>query len=157
MIDIIARTRSVIRVAGQNLRSRPYRPACTIGLMALWDYLFDSEYKQRSDISTLQASTGAAAAQSGRTAQTVHSLRRRVDQQDLLIEALFRIVKDKGLAGDVEIRETIAQIDLEDGVEDGRIGRDRTKKAPKCPDCERPVSRKRTHCVYCNAALTARK
>lgn len=123
--------------------------------MALWDYLFDSEYKQRDDISMLQASTGVAAEQSGRNAKTMQSLRRRVDQQDLLIEALFRIVKDKGLVGDVDIRQTIAQIDLEDGVEDGKIGRDRTKRAPKCPTCQRPVNRKRTHCVYCNAALAA--
>ena len=121
--------------------------------MALWDYLFDSEYKQRDDINTLQASTGLAAEQSGRNARTLQSLQRRVDQQDLLIEALFRIVKDKGLVRDVEIRETIAQIDLEDGVEDGKMGRNRTKKAPKCPNCERPVNRKRTHCVYCNTAL----
>ena len=79
--------------------------------------------------------------------------------QELLIETLYRIVIDKGLVTEEQFKDLVAQIDLEDGYEDEKIGGDRTRKAPKCSNCEKPINPKRSHCVYCNAEIpeSARK
>lgn len=78
---------------------------------------------------------------------------RRLDRTELLLEAVVRVVRDRNLVSEEAIRELIAQIDLEDGVEDGRIGQDRSARAPKCHSCGRPVNPRRTQCVYCHVEL----
>ena len=78
---------------------------------------------------------------------------RRVDRAELIIEALSRILRERALVSEEALRELVVQIDLEDGVEDGRIGQDRSARAPKCSACGRPVNTRRTHCVYCHSEI----
>lgn len=121
--------------------------------VSFWDHLFDNDYKQRDDIEALSAISTEQAIESGATRRRLEKLSQRVDRNELLNEALFRWFEaEHGLTAE-RFRELIVQIDLEDGVEDGRIGKDKTKRAPKCPSCARPVSRKRSQCVYCGADL----
>jgi hypothetical protein len=123
--------------------------------MSLWDYLFDSEYKQRDDINSLRAAAGAVAGTASSTSRKVDALRQRIDRQELLLETMYRALIGRNVVTEEEFKDLVAQVDLEDGFEDGKIGADRVARAPKCPNCEKPVSRKRPHCVYCNAELPA--
>ena len=71
-------------------------------------------------------------------AQKLDQLQRRVDRAELLLESLYRVVADKDLVSADEFRLMVARVDLEDGVEDGRIGPDRNRRAPKCRECSAP-------------------
>jgi hypothetical protein len=125
--------------------------------MSLWKYLFDNEWRQREDIELLRASTETTQTEAQRAAQKIDRLERRVDRAELLLESLYRLVSEKNLVTADEFRLMVARVDLEDGIEDGRIGPDRNRRAPKCVECKRAVNRKRTHCVFCGAEVKPRK
>ena len=112
--------------------------------------MFDNEYRQRDDIDDLKEQVSEVI----RERPTDHSgslreLRRRIDQLELMIETLYAHMESKGDIDREQFAELMIQTDLADGVEDGRIGRDRSKRAPKCTSCEKPVSRKRDECIFC--------
>jgi soluble cytochrome b562 len=122
--------------------------------MSLWKHLFDSEYRQRRDIEELRHRMDAAAADTPDDQRDeVRALRRRVDQLELMVEALFGHLESKGELDREGFAKLMVQIDLADGVEDGKIGEDRSERARKCDECGRPVGRKRSECVYCGAAV----
>ena len=125
--------------------------------MSLWKYLFDNEWRQREDIELLRVSTATSQTEASRTAKKLDQLQRRVDRTELLLESLYRLVSEKNLVTVDEFRLMVARVDLEDGIEDGRIGPDRNRRAPKCPECNRAVNRKRTHCVFCGAEVKPKK
>ena len=93
--------------------------------MPLWDFLFDSDQKQRQDIDAVE---------------------RRAESN---AETLQRLAELKGQVTREELSLMIQRLDLADGVEDGRIGPDRSSLAPKCPFCGRPVNPQRETCIYC--------
>jgi hypothetical protein len=125
--------------------------------MSLWKYLFDTEWRQREDIELLRASAGTSQTEAQKTAKKLDHLQRRVDRAELLLESLYRLVSEKNVVTADEFRLMVARVDLEDGIEDGRIGPDRNRRAPKCPECSRAINRKRTHCVFCGAEVKPRK
>jgi len=127
-----------------------------LAAMALWDYLFDSEYKQRDDIESLKATAGSAVASTSSLERRVGKLTERLGRLELTVEGVYRALESKGHITTEEFRDLLVQIDLEDGREDGRIGVDRSAKAPSCPACSRPINPKRTHCVFCHAELPER-
>ncbi len=124
--------------------------------MGLWDYLFDSEYKQRDDIESLKVAAGSTAVSTGSLERRVGKLTQRLGRLELTVEGVYRALESKGHITTEEFRDLLVQIDLEDGREDGRIGDDRSAKAPSCPACSRPINPKRTHCVFCQAELPER-
>lgn len=118
------------------------------------DFLFDSDYKQRRDLTVLQDESAVTTSTIDRVSSDLIALRLRVDRAELAAEAMFRLMQEKGLLTADELRTFIARVDLEDGREDDAIGPDQSASAPKCPHCERPANfRRRTHCVYCGGAL----
>lgn len=122
--------------------------------MGIMDFLFDSEYKQRRDLLSLQDTSTVTTGTVDRVSSDLIALRLRVDRAELAAEAMFRLMQAKGMLTADELRAEIARVDLEDGREDGAMGEDKSADAPKCPSCARPANfRRRTHCVYCSAAL----
>lgn len=119
-----------------------------------FDFLYDYPYRSlQEEVEGLRQGNIAAGNRAGAAARKTRSLETRLEQQELLLEALVRGILDRGLMTREEIQDLVAQADLEDGVEDGRMGPSRIKKAPKCGTCERPVNPKREHCVYCGAEV----
>lgn len=118
--------------------------------MGILDHLFDSDYRQREDIEELREQVSEAARdRPADTSSSVRTLRKRVDQLELMLEALYAHMENKGDIDREKLSDLMIQVDLADGVEDGRIGGDRTKRAPQCTKCSKPVSRKRAECVWC--------
>ena len=122
--------------------------------MSFWDYIFDNEYKQRDDIEALKASVAANASIGDPLRRNIHHLADRFNRQELLLTALISYLKDKNLLDQEEFANHMIRVDLADGVEDGRIGHDKSKEAPKCPFCDRPRNPKRDQCVYCGEEIT---
>lgn len=113
------------------------------------EFLFDSEYKQRSDIEQLKQ----AALSAPDPSRLIRPLQQRVDRLELLCKALTELIISKGVATAEELSVVAQQLDLEDGREDGKISARARKKGPRCTNCDRFVNPKREHCVYCNAAI----
>lgn len=91
-------------------------------------------------------------AQAGaREAQTdVVRLEREVERLLIVTEALWSIVRDRHGLTDDDLDRTIREIDLRDGKLDGKLARGEAKK---CPECDRPLPRSKSFCLYCGAAV----
>jgi len=113
------------------------------------DFLFDNEYKQRKDIERIKAQVDAAPD----PMRIVEPLAQRVDRLELLCKSLTELIVTKGLATREELSVVTQQLDLADGVEDGKISSRVRKTAPRCASCGRFVNPRRDTCVYCHAAV----
>ncbi len=113
------------------------------------EFLFDSEYQQRSDIEGLKRTILEAPD----VARLMAPLVDRVDRLELLCKALTELVISKGVASREELSVVTQQLDLADGVEDGKISSRVRKKAPRCASCGRFINPRRDHCVYCHAIV----
>jgi hypothetical protein len=120
-----------------------------------WQYLFDSEAQQRSDIESLKRSAHIASDTIDDAITRAMEAHQRIARLELTVEALIRLLELRGGLARQELALMIQQIDLADGVEDGRIGPDRTASARRCEQCARPLNPKRSSCIYCGAAISA--
>jgi hypothetical protein len=72
-----------------------------------------------------------------------------VGRLNLVVEALVRLVVRKGLAKPAELAELLAQIDREDGVEDGQLKTHRSDVPEWCDECEARIAPGWTSCAFC--------
>jgi hypothetical protein len=79
------------------------------------------------------------------------AIERRLDRLTLIAQALWEILRDRAELQDAELIDKIAEIDLRDGTQDGKISR----QILDCPACRRKVSNKRAFCLYCGAQITS--
>jgi len=123
----------------------------------LWKHLFDSEWKQRDDIESVQSSVTSAMHDNVRLSRQLRAAEDKVERLELVVEALVTVLELRGGLDRQELALAIERIDLEDGVVDGRMGPDRTANAPKCAACGRPVNPQREACLFCGGARDASK
>ena len=114
------------------------------------EFLFDNEYSQRKDIERLEQQV----LEMPDASRMVEPLLQRVDRLELLCKALTELVVSKGIATREELSVVTQQLDLADGVEDGKISARVRKSAPRCSSCGRFVNPRREHCVYCHADVS---
>ncbi len=113
------------------------------------EFLFDNEYSQRKDIERIKEQILDAP----HPADAIAPLVERVDRLELLCKSLTELIVSKGLASREELSVVTQQLDLADGVEDGRIGSRVLKTGPRCTNCGRFVNPRRSSCVYCHAVV----
>ena len=79
--------------------------------------------------------------------ESVADLQARVDTLVMVNMAMWSLLRDKtGLTED-DLMERVREVDLADGVEDGKV----TKNVVKCVSCERVMARRHSKCLYCGA------
>ncbi len=86
-----------------------------------------------------------AKTQSTNTALELRTLRSQFFRTQLACEALWSLVQERLELTDEELRDRMAQLDLEDGVADGR----RKHPPQSCPRCQRTFGRHWMQCLYC--------
>ena len=91
----------------------------------------------------------AAGGSAGSTAGEFHDVNERVDRLILVVDAMWSLLKDSGWT-DQQLQERLTQIDLVDGVEDGR----RTPKPIRCTKCDSMVEAGRSSCAFCGVAVS---
>ncbi len=123
--------------------------------MSIWEYLFDSDYTQRNDIGALQGQVQSSGAWLAELQRQLHKTQQRADRLELVLEALVQLLETRGSLGREELEIMVQRVDLADGVEDGRIGPDKSATATKCPLCGRPLNPERGACIYCGQNVTA--
>lgn len=73
------------------------------------------------------------------------SLEEKVDKLALICRAVWEIVRDHYGLSDDDLLNKVKEIDLLDGVLDGKV----TPSPKTCPKCGRVVSRRHMRCIYC--------
>lgn len=113
------------------------------------DFFTPLEVRNRNELMRI-----AAEIDSGPSAVEVQ---RRLETQnqrlELMVKALSELLVAKAVISRAELSVMLRQVDLEDGVEDGRLRQRAKRNAPKCGHCHRHINPKRTHCVYCGETL----
>ena len=101
--------------------------------------------------SSSMASRDAARAGSkvDRLAQENKILHNSLEKSMLICEALWELLRDRAKLTDEDLHKKIYEIDMRDGVCDGK----NVRKAVECPDCGRKVSPRHAACIYCGRVI----
>jgi len=75
----------------------------------------------------------------------IRELEHHIARLSLLNQALWELVRDRIKATDADLEQLAREIDLRDGVEDGKI----SHSAVECPTCGRITTSKHWKCIYC--------
>lgn len=75
----------------------------------------------------------------------VRGLQQEVERLKLLNQALWELIRDRTDLTDAALTEKAQEVDLRDGMEDGRMSHTRLK----CPKCGRVSSSRHWRCLYC--------
>jgi hypothetical protein len=76
-------------------------------------------------------------------------LQSQIDGLLLLTQAMWELMQERSGLSEEDLRQRMEEIDLRDGVRDGRMGPAKVS----CPSCNRTNNDRRTHCIYCGSAL----
>jgi len=130
--------------------------------MSVFKYIFDSDWSQRSDIETLKEQNAKLAdrLRSKRSRESEHDARiedleQEVGELALVCKTLMQVLLENHVCTGQDIETMLKQIDRADGVEDGRITKERPAEIKECPQCGRPAQHHHTRCVYCGQQYTA--
>ena len=128
-------------------------------MSSVLNYMFDNDWIQRADIDNLQASAAAMRSRFARESGRVGDLEDQVAQLTLLNEALLRILEKKGVFARDEFRALLVEVDLEDGVHDGKLSRPAPKSAGQgarqavCRFCRSANDPANKFCAHCRRPL----
>ena len=81
--------------------------------------------------------------------RSAEQLEARLDRALLTMEAMWSLLRDKLGTTDEELLGRVVDIDLSDGVLDGKVRR----PALQCPQCERRIPRRFARCMYCGCEI----
>lgn len=98
--------------------------------------------RQAQQASVEVSSAKNAAREARREAESVEE---KLDRALIACEAMWSLVRDKLGVTDMELLDRITEIDLSDGVLDGKV-----RRTPvTCPKCSRVIARRFKRCIYC--------
>ncbi|MCE9634663.1 MAG: hypothetical protein K8T90_03070 [Planctomycetes bacterium] len=110
------------------------------------DVFIDVDQYRR--IGEAQSDANSSVRKVARLDQRIAELERRVDRQALASQALWEILRERLGLTDAVIFDKMTEIDLRDGVADGRI----SPRVSRCAGCGRAVNSARPKCIYCGKA-----
>lgn len=84
-----------------------------------------------------------AASQEARS--DITELEERMDKLQLVCMAMWEVIKDKTDMTEVDLMTKVQEIDLRDGIVDGKV----TRTVKDCPKCRRRMSPRHKRCLYC--------
>lgn len=79
----------------------------------------------------------------------IERLDHKINGLALACQALWEILKENTELSEAVLADRMQQIDLRDGVADGKI----THTVIECPKCGRKTTRRRTRCMYCSEPI----
>ncbi|MCD0460378.1 hypothetical protein [Roseiconus lacunae] len=108
--------------------------------MDLWNFLFDSDYKQRVDIESLRTTSRDYRRDKLRHRRElddqsvrIEELEEQVGELALLCRTLLTTLRESGAIDPKQFETVMREIDLEDGVEDGKITRNQSDDDDSVP------------------------
>lgn len=115
--------------------------------MGLINWVWDYHQHKRIGDAQAEARLGASSAESAKS--QVEELGAAVDRLTLANQAMWELLREKSGLSDADLASRVEEIDMRDGVRDGRVAR----SIANCPECGRPNRDGRQQCIYCGTAL----
>lgn len=106
------------------------------------------ELHQQRRIGEAQADARTSEMKARDVGHQVQVLQQSIEKLALVNAAMWSLLQEKGGLKDEDLANRMQEIDIQDGVADGRIG---SGKPPPCAKCHRPMSRTHERCMYCGA------
>ncbi|HEV8378141.1 MAG TPA: hypothetical protein VGP99_04775 [Tepidisphaeraceae bacterium] len=106
------------------------------------------ELNQQRRIGEAQADARNSEARARDLDHQVELLQQAIEKLALVNAAMWSLLQQKAGLKDEELANRMQQIDMQDGVADGRIS---PQRAMACAKCHRPLSRTHERCMYCGA------
>ena len=97
--------------------------------------------------SHMGSNTGAAEASADRASRSAEAVGDRLERALLTMEAMWTLLRERLGASDAELVDRIVEIDLSDGILDGKVRR----PALDCHACKRKIPHRFPRCMYCGA------
>ncbi|TLD69669.1 hypothetical protein FEM03_17080 [Phragmitibacter flavus] len=107
------------------------------------------EVHQQGQIHSAQQQADRAARKTDGFADDLKQLRRHVDRLSLACQSLWELVKERTDLTEADIEQRMLDIDLRDGVQDGKIG----MQIIDCPQCHSKTNSRRQTCIMCGTEL----
>jgi hypothetical protein len=73
----------------------------------------------------------------------------RIDELAIIIRGMWALMEEQGVTPE-QLMAKIEEIDLEDGIADGKI----TQRPTSCPSCDAKVAAGLSSCQYCGASVS---
>lgn len=100
------------------------------------------------ELGSLQADSDRRITNAG---DRVRDLEQRYERMRLVTTALWQLLKAHTGLTDADLKKYIEQVDLSDGVKDGKLTRN--KGAMDCPHCSRRILQSAVICAWCGTKL----
>ena len=104
---------------------------------------------QQMGVAEAQRSAQSAKNRAGRAESRLIAMDEKIERLSLACQALWELLRDSTEITEEDILNTMSEIDIRDGVADGKI----TTVVLLCPGCGRRGNSKRTTCLYCGHEL----
>lgn len=101
------------------------------------------------ELENIRSKASSAESKARSTELDINRLAARVESLTLTCQAMWELVREQTALTDDDIQERMKQIDLRDGVQDGRLKVTMTE----CPACGRVTNSRRRICMYCGEAV----
>lgn len=124
--------------------------------MSIAHYLFDHDWLQRSDIEDLKQQAARLESRQRRDRELyerVEELEQDVGELALLCKTLMNLLLEHQVCTGKQLEDMMRQVDLEDGVADGKITKASSSQERKCPQCGHKVYAGKPNCMYCGFLL----
>ena len=106
------------------------------------------ELNQQRRIGEVQAEARNSEMRTRDVQRDVELLQQSVEKLALVNAAMWSLLQEKAGLKNEDLANRMQQIDMQDGVADGRIS---PQSAMVCAKCQRPLSRTHERCMYCGA------
>lgn len=84
-----------------------------------------------------------------RTDEHIRILEGKIESLSLTCQAMWELLRDNTRLSEKDLDEKVMEIDLRDGVADGKMG----GAARSCTECGRKVSGRHKKCLYCGTEI----
>lgn len=115
----------------------------------MFDLLFD--LYQQGRINDAEATAQDSSRQAAASHERVRQLEESLARLALLNAAMWSLLKDRTGLTDAALSARMRDIDLRDGVEDGKF----TPSVQTCQKCNRTMAPRHRHCIYCGGERLA--
>jgi hypothetical protein len=105
--------------------------------------------RQQQQIRSAAIDVAVASSQTKAHELSLADLNDRFNRLSLVTQALSELLAERAHVGDADLLAKINEIDMRDGVRDGRA----IAPARSCPKCGHSTAGPRTTCLYCGASL----
>jgi hypothetical protein len=106
------------------------------------------ELNQQRRINETQAEQRISDSKTRDTRHELDQLRQSIEKLALVNMAMWTLLQEKTNLKDEDLLNRMQELDLADGVADGRMS---GQKSTGCAACGRPMSRTHDRCMYCGA------